>query len=500
MLPFSLARLSEPTAPAFVRALLSVFFPATAAKYGLCRPTTVAVGPHWQAADEVLGQATAEAVCQFLGTALADKGEARQQQCHERLFRLAIQAAGNEAAEGHLKKVRAQNKVEHEDMLKRAAAAGKAPERESARKVTTDDKRVAEIIRQDSAKSKQCFSLGLIEECRLGEPEENAMLSQLVRLALSGHSSNPQSTCLVQWGSQCSCKNHDDHDSHCWWTVSEVYFFLEVYFFHLFIHQMWVEGAFNRLSANHDNSSPALMEAKLEARMNNPSSVMVASSEINRRIQESQKAKRDKKEDITERTGGIMEYMMKQPTKRRAEPLSTEEKARQQQEKDAAKLHKEEAAEAKRVQQQQEKEAKAAAKVAARQEKADKAAVQKEKEKTDKAAAAQKEKADKATQRKEKANEAARKKEKADQAAAQKDKGDKEKAQKEGVDKPVKSHQSRQPGSLIGLEHCWDCDTDVPEAEYSARGQCCQDKVACVERNRTKATKKRVKKTWSKYD
>ena len=82
---------------------------------------------------------------------------------------------------------------------------------------------------------------------------------------------------------------------------------------------MWVEGAFNRLSANHDNSSPALMEAKLEARMNNPSSVMVASSEINRRIQESQKAKRDKKEDITERTGGIMEYMMKQPTKRRAE-------------------------------------------------------------------------------------------------------------------------------------------------------------------------------------
>ena len=142
---------------------------------------------------------------------------------------------------------------------------------------------------------------------------------------------------------------------------------------------------------------------------------------------------------------------------------------------------------------------------AAQQEKTDKAAAQKEKEKTDKAAAAQKEKADKATQRKEKANEAARKKEKADQAAAQKDKGDKEKAQKEkaqkeGVDKPVKSHQSRQPGSLIGLEHCWDCDTDVPEAEYSARGQCCQDKVACVERNRIKATQKRVKKSWSKYD
>ena len=126
-------------------------------------------------------------------------------------------------------------------------------------------------------------------------------------------------------------------------------------------------------------------------------------------------------------------------------------------------------------------------------------------DKTDKAAAAQKEEADKATQKKEEANEAAQKKEKADQAAAQKDKGDKEeahkeKAQKVGVDKPVKSHQSRQPGSLIGLEHCWDCDTDVPEAEYSARGQCCQDKVACVERNRIKGTTKRVKKTWSKYD
>ena len=338
-------------------------------------------------------------MCQFLCTAQADRDESRQQQCHERLFILAIEAAASAKAEAHLQQVRAKNKSEHQEMMRESEAAGKAPGRKSARKVTAEDKRVAEIIRQEAIKSKQCFSLGLVEECRLGEPKENAMLSQLVRLALAEHPDNPHSTCAIQWCSQCSCNDHGDHEPHCWWTVCEVYFFLEAHFFHLFIHQMWVEGAFNRLTANHDNSSPELMGAKLEARMNGSAGVVVASDEINKRLRELQKMKREKSKDMTQRKEDVMASLMEQPTKRRAQPLSEAEKAHQQAEKEAAKLHKEEAAEAKRVQQQQEKEAKAAAKVAAKaaqQEKADKAAAQKEKEKADKAAAAQKEKADKA--------------------------------------------------------------------------------------------------------
>ena len=75
--------------------------------------------------------------------------------------------------------------------------------------------------------------------------------------------------------------------------------------------------------------------------------------------------KREKSKDmtqVTQRKEDVMDSLMEQPTKRRAQPLSEAEKAHQQAEKEAAKLHKEEAAEAKRVQQQQEEGAKAAAK------------------------------------------------------------------------------------------------------------------------------------------
>ena len=114
LLPFSLARLSEPSAPAFTRALICVFFPALACAHGLqatLAPEGVGCSAsHWAAADASLPEATAEAVCTMLSTALADSDEARQQLCHERFFEIAIENEGIAAASKHLNVVRALNK------------------------------------------------------------------------------------------------------------------------------------------------------------------------------------------------------------------------------------------------------------------------------------------------------------------------------------------------------------------------------------------------------
>ena len=61
---------------------------------------------------------------------------------------------------------------------------------------------------------------------------------------------------------------------------------------------MWGEGAFNILSLNHNNSSPELMEAKLEGKMNNTAEVMVPSAEINRRLRVIEKVKRESAADL----------------------------------------------------------------------------------------------------------------------------------------------------------------------------------------------------------
>ena len=108
-----------------------------------------------------------------------------------------------------------------------------------------------------------CFSLGLLEECK-HDALPNKALSHILRIALTQH--GVEDAPAIKWGVKCKCAHHDSHDGQCWWNVSYawVYFFLETEFFHLFIHQMWVEGAFNRLSHNHCNSSADLMEAKLD--------------------------------------------------------------------------------------------------------------------------------------------------------------------------------------------------------------------------------------------
>ena len=349
LLPFSLARLSEPSAPAFTRALICVFFPALALAHGLHAPTidqelddAASQADHWAAADESLPEATAEAVCQMLSTALSDADEARQQRCHERLFQIAIENQGISVASKYLNKVRQRNKSEHEEMVQKAEEAGSVPERKAAKQISSKDKEEAQRLRSESMQSKRCFSLGLLERCSFNGKEPNVLLSQLLRVSLSNHGNQPAGH--IRWGEECCCDTtHKCHESTCWWSVYLVYFFLEQEFFHLFIHQMWVEGAFNRLSHNHDNSSPELMEAKLEARMNDTCEVMVPSAEINARLRELEQAKKAASQDTAKRTQDIKTHFMQKPTKQRVvgrgkdqQGLTADEKQKKASEKKSA--------------------------------------------------------------------------------------------------------------------------------------------------------------------
>jgi hypothetical protein len=96
MLPNSLGRLSEPTSVPYVRAFLNVFFPDVAKEAGIS-----IVEP----SDGDCVQCEAEAVISILSIAIGAGDWSRQQFCHERLFQLAIFAAGKKAAAEHVESV-----------------------------------------------------------------------------------------------------------------------------------------------------------------------------------------------------------------------------------------------------------------------------------------------------------------------------------------------------------------------------------------------------------
>jgi len=177
-------------------------FPALACAHGLqavLAPEGVGCSAsHWAAADASLPEATAEAVCTMLSTALADSDEARQQLCHERFFEIAIENEGIAAASKHLNVVRALNKSNHEEMLEQAKKTGRAPDRKAPKKVSEKDKLAAERLWDESIGAERCFSLGLLDRCSLDGEEPNVLLLHLLRIALSNHGSSP--TGLINWG------------------------------------------------------------------------------------------------------------------------------------------------------------------------------------------------------------------------------------------------------------------------------------------------------------
>ena len=58
----------------------------------------------------------------------------------------------------------------------------------------------------------------------------------------------------------------------------------------------------------------------------------------------------------------------------------------------------------------------------------------------------------------------------------------------------------KQPGRLIGHAHCWVCDDEIPEAQYSHAKERCIDQERCKAAAEEKATQTRSRKRNKKYD
>ena len=67
---------------------------------------------------------------------------------------------------------------------------------------------------------------------------------------------------------------------------------------HLYVHQMWLEGAFNVLDYNQHNCGEDLMESNLLNKYNNFNQQQVPSEEIDKHAREIKKQKTDSNNDV----------------------------------------------------------------------------------------------------------------------------------------------------------------------------------------------------------
>jgi hypothetical protein len=137
---------------------------------------------------------------------------------------------------------------------------------------------------------------------------------------------------------------------------------------------MWVEGAFNRLSNSHCNSSADLMEAKLDSGMNQHSrDVIVSSTEMNT-VAKQQELARTASNKAVDKSDSIA-FLMKKPATRR---MTADEKAAAQKQAQGEKAAAAEVKAAATKKAQEEKQAVAKAKAAERERQRQEASVQKE--------------------------------------------------------------------------------------------------------------------------
>jgi hypothetical protein len=319
MLPNSLGRMSEPTGPAFLRAFVCVFFPVVAKEHSF---TELAIS------DEDCVQADSGILLDLLSVAVAERDEARQQFLHERLFQLAVLQTGEAIEKEHLQGVKRRNDADYEERMLAAQAEGRPTSGVSRRAQRKADKVEASRLKAKSISDRECFTLGFKEECGFNDAGlPNAFLRQVLRVAQVGV--NP--ACKpIAWGEQCRCASGEwrngrwrsemevgNNDSRCWCTVRDVYRFLEVEFFHLFIHQMWIEGAFNRLDHNQCNSGADLMEATLLGKMNHNCGTKVDGGEVRGRVMEIKEVKHAAKIDTDTRTNNLLGSLCDKQTKAR---------------------------------------------------------------------------------------------------------------------------------------------------------------------------------------
>jgi len=494
LLPFSLGRLSEPSSPAFCSAIICTFFPALAEAHKLhwsCIDDGADVESHWSAADEMLVVANAEDVCTFLSTALVEGDVRRQQRCHERLFEIAIEMKAADVETKYLNSVREKNAKEFDEMKRKSQETGQPMTRRAKKNVGDGDTKEASRLKQECIDEKRVFTLGLLESCKLDDLQPNTFLSQLLRIALSSRLGE------IKWGEKCTCDDPSCHENQCWWTVCEIYFFLETEFFHLFIHQMWVEGAFNRLSNNQCNSSPELMNAKLHGAMNGTAAEVVDSSEINKKVKELQKIKLEQNKDVDQKKADITEHFCSKPTKQR-QVRSQEQKEQDEKEKIERAALKKKEKEDKAAAKQKDQEERAAATVANRARKV------KEKEHKAATAAVEKELRRKAKVAAADLEEEQRRGAKAAAAAAAigapTEKARKRKPpqttepRKKPMDLPPAAPEMSRSKQPAGTEYCRQCWRDVLLDDWDLKGECCANRAPCVELAEANSKIKRVRR------
>lgn len=268
----------------YVRAFLNVFFPDVAKEAGI---------PIVEPSDGDCVQCEAEAVISILSIAIGAGDWSRQQFCHERLFQLAIFAAGKKAAAEHVESVCSELYAQLE-VQQQAARRNKTevPTRRKNKPPRTD--KDAAAIQQHSIANQKCNTLGLRELCAVSDDgKPNKVLSQLVRIAQTSDPGSDMGLVPIKWGEKCSCGPGRVHAPGCWKNVSDIYWFLDNKCMHIYVHQMWLEGAFNVLNYSNHNSGEDLQESNLLNNYNHFSNEYVAPEVIDEHARKIKKAKQE---------------------------------------------------------------------------------------------------------------------------------------------------------------------------------------------------------------
>ena len=86
---------------------------------------------------------------------------------------------------------------------------------------------------------------------------------------------------------------------------------------HLFIHQMWLEGAFNIMDLNQANTGIDLSDSKLLNKMNQTSAVRVDGDKVRKEVADIKQNKTEARKDIETRRLHVLKIYTSQPTLQR---------------------------------------------------------------------------------------------------------------------------------------------------------------------------------------
>jgi len=304
--------MSEPTGPAYLRAFIVTFFPELAAAEGF---------DQIQASDEDVVQFDADGVIELLSQAVAEGDEPRQQFAHERLFTLSIYKTAKRVETEFIEAATALLILEH-TAEKDAARSRGQPVPKKRKSIKEPVRTEAAALKAQAIKDKQCNTLGLREDCAMIDGTPNETLSQLLRIAKTS-TTELASPDPILWGVKCGCAGETHHCPNCWRNVETVYWFLQQKFMHQYVHQMWLEGAFNVMDHNHVNTGSDLCESKLLNKMNDTSRIKVDSEEVRRLAADTKRNKTEANKDIGSRRLKSLNIYTSTPTMQRKKKATT---------------------------------------------------------------------------------------------------------------------------------------------------------------------------------